>query len=198
MSELNLTTLSSVPVEGIAYKSNLSSFRGSVYGGPTYGVFDNFSTLINWMYEYNPVLGMITVWKEADPGKLYTVGTNLFNVKEISFTFDKQMLPVYTYIKDNKCYVYFFDSSSNDFVNLEIPEAITPKIALSSVHRSHSAKTQVVLGYVRDQRFLCVRLQQDRYSKEYVVKEFDNKIKLFNIGYTSANRFQYEILEVQA
>lgn len=196
--KLDLTKLSSQPIEGISYKSNLSNYRGSVYGGRTYGVFEGFHNLTNWLYEYKPTENTLKVWKEADPSEIHTVSRDLSNISELSFTFDKQMLPVYTYVRDKETFIYFFDSSITDYTHLKIPEAATPKVALSSVHFSHAGDSQVVLGYVRDNRNLCVRLQSERYAQEHVVKEFDNDIKLYNIGFTTANRFQYDVLEIQA
>ena len=63
---LDIHKLSSELVEGIAYKSNLSSFKGSVYGGENFGVFDGFVNIANWLYEYDPAKGELLVWKETD------------------------------------------------------------------------------------------------------------------------------------
>ena len=52
---LNISKLSGEPVEGIAYKSNLSSFKGSVYGGETFGVFDGFINITTWFYDFRSI-----------------------------------------------------------------------------------------------------------------------------------------------
>lgn len=192
---LPIEKLSSIPVPGVAYKSNLSTFKGSVYGGEEYGKFNGFVTVANWVYNYSPTSGQLVVYKEGDPTDEYTILENLFKVSEISFTFDKQMLPIVAYIQEKVCKIYFFDSSLNTYNTIEIPEAVTPKVALNSIRTFHIEDSNVVLGYVKNEKLLCIRLQQDRYSKEIVVKEFANKIKLFNIGYADTNRFQYEVLE---
>lgn len=192
---LKISKLSSEPVEGISYKSNLSSFKGSVYGGDAFGVFDGFINIINWFYEYDTSSGTLRVWKESAPETTYTVFSSLYNLTELSFTFDKQMLAVVSYMLDSKCYVYFFDSSENAYTTLQIPFAKFPKVALNSIHFSHIKDSNVVLGYVKNKKFLYVRLQEDRYSIEYLVKEFRTTIKLYNIGYADTNRFQYEVLE---
>ena len=192
---LKINKLSGEPVEGIAYKSNLSSFKGSVYGGETFGVFDGFVNITNWFYEYDTYTGTLKVWKESLPETKYTVFERLYNITELSFTFDKQMLSVVSYMLDSKCYVYFFDSSENAYATLEIPFAKFPKVALNSIHFSHIKDSNVVLGYVKNKKFLYVRLQEDRYTVEYLVKEFKTTIKLYNIGYADTNRFQYEVLE---
>ena len=192
---LNITQLSSTPVEGVAYKSNLSAYKGSVFGGTEYGKFNGFVSLDNWMYSYTPTNGTLQVWKENDEDVRYEIFTSIFGISEISFTFDKQMLPVATYMQKGICKVYFFDSSLNKYTIIDIPEAVTPKVALNSIRTFHIQDSNVVLGYVKGENTLCVRLQQDRYSKEIIVRVFSNKIKLFNIGYADTNRFQYEVLE---
>lgn len=192
---LDIHKLSSELVEGIAYKSNLSSFKGSVYGGENFGVFDGFVNIANWLYEYDPAKGELLVWKETDESVKHVIFTELYNITELSFTFDKQMLNVVSYVKSGIAYVYFFDSSLNAYNTISFLDVFTPKVALNSINFSHIQDSNVVLGYVKGTSTLCVRLQQDRYTKEYIVKKFDNKIKLFNIGYASTNRFQYEILE---
>lgn len=192
---LHIEKLSSEPIEGVAFKSNLSTFKGSVYGGETFGIFDGFINITNWFYEYSPLIGELVVWKEIDIEDRYVVFTNIFDIKELSFTFDKQMLSVVSYIKQDKCFVYFFDSSLNEYTTLEIPEAKTPKVALNSIHFSHTQDSNVILAYVSKEKKLCIRYQRDRYSKEYVVLNSEKKIKLFNIGYANTNRFQYELLE---
>lgn len=193
--DLPINILSSTPVEGIAYKSNLSTFKGSVYGGETFGIFDGFTKLTNWIYEYFPGDGKLLVWKESDVEDIHTIFSNVFGIKEISFTFDKQMLSVASYIKDNDCVIYFFDSSLNDYTTLIIPGAKDPKVALNSIHFSHVQDSNVILGYITGDKVLCVRYQKDRYSIEYVVLNSNKKIKLFNIGFSNTNRFQYELLE---
>ena len=35
---LHIEKLSSEPIEGVAFKSNLSTFKGSVYGGESFGI----------------------------------------------------------------------------------------------------------------------------------------------------------------
>lgn len=192
---LYIDKLSSEPVEGIAYKSNLSSFKGSVYGGQEFGVFDGFINITNWFYEYNLSTGDLNIWKEALPDVKYNIFEGIFNITELSFTFDKTMLSVVSYMKGGDCFLYFFDSSVNAYVTKEIPLAKFPKVALNSIHFSHIQDSNVVLGYVKDRRSLCVRLQSDRYSIEYLVKRFDTTVKLYNIGYADTNRFQYEVLE---
>ena len=192
---LNITQLSSTPVEGVAYKSNLSAYKGSVFGGTEYGKFNGFVSLDNWMYSYTPNNGTLQVWKENDEDVRYEIFTSIFGISEISFTFDKQMLPVASYMQNKLCYIYFFDSSLNSYNTLNIPNAISPKVALSSIHFSHVQDSEVILGYVTENKKLCIRLQKDRYSIEYPIKIFDKKIKLYNIGYSNKNRFQYEVLE---
>ena len=192
---LQIEKLSSTPVEGIAYKSNLSVYKGSVYGGETYGLFNGFEKIANWIYTYTLTTGELLVWKEQDPYTKYKIFSGVFDISEISFTFDKQMLPVATYMQKGVCKVYFFDSSLNKFTIIDIPEAVTPKVALNSIRTFHIQDSNVVLGYVKGENTLCVRLQKDRYSKEIIVRVFPNKIKLFNIGYANTNRFQYELLE---
>lgn len=192
---LAIDKLSSTPVEGIAYKSNLSSFKGSVYGGETFGTFDGFINIKNWFYEYEQSTGDLNIWKETEPDIKYNIFKGNFGITELSFTFDKQMLNVVSYIRDTSCFLYFFDSSENSYVTINIPSAKHPKVALNSIHFSHIKDSNVVLGYVSDRKNLCVRLQSDRYQKEYLVKQFETTIKLYNIGYADTNRFQYEILE---
>lgn len=192
---LPIGKLSGEAVIGLAYKSNLTAFKGSVFGGQEYGVFDGFVTLANWLYEYEQGTGNLYVWKEIGSSERYTILNGNTGISELSFTFDKQMLPVVSYIKASKSFIYYFDSLENIFITKEIPNAKEPKVALNSVHFSHIRDSNVVLGYIKDEKTLCIRLQEDRYTIEYVVKVFPSKVKLYNIGYADTNRFQYEVLE---
>ena len=165
---LNIEKLSSEPIEGVAFKSNLSTFKGSVYGGETFGSFDGFINITNWFYEYSPLTGELVVWKEIDIEDSYVVFTNIFDIKELSFTFDKQMLSVVSYIKQDKCFVYFFDSGLNEYTTLEIPEAKTPKVALNSIHFSHIQDSNVILAYVSKEKKLCIRYQRILLHTHYL------------------------------
>lgn len=188
--------LSKEPVAGTQFTSNISQFKGSVFGGNIFGVFNNFREITNWFYEYTPETGTLTVWKEEDPSDSHIVFSGIRGITELCFTFDKTMLYVASYIRSKKPYIWYWDSLEGEYRERDLPASTeNPKVALNSLSPLHTEESDVILGYVRDSRYLCIRRQQDRYGKEFIVKEFPKKVKLYSIGFNDKNRFQYEVLE---
>lgn len=196
MMDLPLTTLSSQLMEGVPYSSNLSFYTGYVYGGPSIGTSDNFKVLYKWEYEYHRPTGTLKVWREDKPDEKIVVFDDKPDLYEISFCFNKTMDFIVSYVRVDGSYLRTYDPIQSRYYELYLEKAITPRVALSSVHSTHAPYSEGVVGYIRsDTHELCIRLERDRYLKERVVKKFERRAKLVNISYSDNNRFQYELLE---
>lgn len=189
-----LTTLTKEPDEGTPYTKNLSAFKGVFLGGKDRHMADGLKDPVNWLYEYNPGSGVLTIEKEDGSTSPETVLTDIKELENISVVFDRQMQLVVTYVRQGVCYIWSYDPVHQEYRETEL-EGRHVKATLSSHYRLHAPFSEVVIGYVKDDKTLCIRLQRDRYTREYVVQEFDTKITLHSISYTDKNRFQYEILE---
>ena len=197
MSNYRLFDLSSEPDEGQAFSKNISAFKGVFLGGQTIESFEGLVNPVNWLYEYNPVTGILTVKREDGKSNTVVIFENKLGLQTISVVFDRQMQIVVTYIKGSKCYIYYWDALEDKYIETEL-EGKYVKATLSTHYTLHTAFSEVVVGYVKNDKVLCIRLQRDRYKVEYIIKTFKNKIKLASISYTDKNRFQYEVMESMA
>lgn len=189
-----LLSLTKEPDEGAPYSKNLSAYKGVFLGGETLTSFDGLKNPVNWVYEYNNVEGSLHVQREDGKSERVEVFTGRKALDSISVVFDRQMQIVVTYYKGEKCFIWYWDALEDKYIEYELDGQYI-KATLSSHYTLHAPFSEVVVGYVADNTRLCIRLQRDRYRREYEVHKFDNKIKLFSISYTDKNRFQYEVLE---
>lgn len=189
-----LLELTKEPDEGAPFSKNLSPLKGVFLGGQSPESFDGLKDPVNWVYTYNPLIGKLTLEREDGQSQVITIFEEKRGLDSISVVWDRQMQLVLTYVIGATCYIYYWDALENGYVEKAL-EGDYVKATLISHYTLHSSFSQVVVGYVKDNKTLCIRLQQDRYSREYIVKTFENKIKLYSISYTDKNRFQYEVLE---
>lgn len=189
-----LLDLTEEPDEGTPFSKNLSPLKGVFLGGQSSKSFDGLKDPVHWVYTYEPLLGKLSLQREDKNSEIITVFEDKKGLDYISVVWDRQMQLVVSYVIGSSSYVYYWDALEDKYVE-KVIEGDYIKATLVSHYTLHSSFSQVVLGYVKNQKDLCIRLQQDRYSKEYLVKSFENKIKLINISYTNKNRFQYEVME---
>ena len=189
-----LLQLTEEPDEGTPFSKNLSVHKGVFLGGQSINSFDGLKDPVHWVYEYNPLTGKLQIQREDGRSEVTTIFESKMGLDSISVVFDRQMQLVLTYIIGAKSFIYFWSALDEKYVEQEL-EGEYIKATLVSHNPLHADFSQVVVGYVKNQKELCIRLQQDRYSKEYLVKKFEHKIKLYSISYTDKNRFQYELME---
>lgn len=189
-----LLDLTKEPDEGAPFSKNLSPLKGVFLGGHSSKSFDGLKDPVNWVYEYNPLIGKLTLQREDGKSEIITIFEDKKGLDFISVVWDRQMQLVLTYVIGSTSYIYYWDALEDKYVEKDM-EGTYIKATLISHYTLHSSFSQVVVGYVKNDKELCIRLQQDRYSREYLVKKFENKIKLYSISYTNKNRFQYEVME---
>lgn len=189
-----LLQLTDTPQEGTPFSKNLSDYKGVFLGGQSRTSFDGLSNPVHWLFEYNPITGVLTVEREDGSIGKEEVFTGKKGLESVSVVFDRQMQIVVTYVQHDVCYIWYYDSLEDTYKELALPGRYV-RATLTTHYTLHAPFSEVVIGYVRDEKLLCIRLQRDRYSKEYIVKEFENRIKLISLSYTDKNRFQYEVME---
>lgn len=115
-------------------------------------------------------------------------------IKWVSLAFDQNMHYIVAYALENKeAYLSYYDATINEYVQLSLGKAITPMVRMDDVRLFNDSTRYVVLSYIKN-RNLCVRLQSDKYAKEYVLAE-NAGIRLRQCGMTYESRFQWQILD---
>lgn len=117
---------------------------------------------------------------------------SIFGITHLSFAFDLNMHPMVVYIKDNICYLWWYDSTQSQYVTTEYGEDyIYPQLSLDDNRSNQSQNADVIFAYIKDEN-LYYRQQRDRYLTEYLLKNVGSS-KLKQIGMSKNSRFQFRL-----
>ena len=115
-------------------------------------------------------------------------------VTELSLAFDQNMRPVVAYVAASAAYLYWYDASATAYVTTTLAVGVTnPRVSLDDARKSQVSSSDVILAYLRDGQ-LCMRVQRDRYTVEYVLASvLQSGAILRQIGMSDGLRFQFLI-----
>lgn len=110
------------------------------------------------------------------------------SVESISFTLDLNLRPLLVYVKHNKTYMYWFNSSIGKMDTTEWGvDYKFPQVALDEIREENSSQSDVIFAYIRDNE-LCIRYQRDRFTIQTILAEAP---RLKQIGMLVNNRFGF-------
>lgn len=111
-------------------------------------------------------------------------------ISEISFTFDQNMRSALAFVKDDRAYLRWYDTSVGAQTVTELAsDVITPRVSLDDKRYTQSAINDVILAYIRSGS-LYYRQQRDRFLIEYFLAS-DITTGLIKIGMNRQFRFQF-------
>lgn len=182
-------TLSSSSIIGsyiLAKKYDVSNLLDYEYGG--IAVNDNSMGRLYQLWRCRLVGNDVIIdAPEAAPTIIYSAA----NITEISFTFDSNLQPAIVFVQDSIPKLRWYDTTIPGFDVIEIPYAVTPRIALDDLRESQNTNRDIILGYLKNNS-LCCRQQRDRFLIEYVLTESLYK-RLVKMGMSNKLRMQFTL-----
>ena len=139
------------------------------------------------------------VWKAWTDGKkvyLQRVGLDVIHtvlededITEIDVTFDQNMRPCVAYYSNDVSKLFWYDTSLGKAVTTSFSKDILrPRVSLDDKRRFNVSNSDILFFYQRD-KYLCYRLQRERFTIEHVIFE-DTKYRfLWKIGMGTKRRF---------
>lgn len=139
------------------------------------------------------------VWKAWTDGKkvyLQRVGLDVIHIvledediTEIDVTFDQNMRPCVAYYSNDVSKLFWYDTSLGKAVTTSFSKDILrPRVSLDDKRRFNVSNSDILFFYQRD-KYLCYRLQRERFTIEHVIFE-DTKYRfLWKIGMGTNRRF---------
>ena len=107
----------------------------------------------------------------------------------ISLAFDQNMHFNLAYVVGRVGYLYWYDAASQRYVTTNLGSVVTPFIRLDDVRLYMEGYSDIILSYIVNEA-LCVRVQRDRFSVEYVLAR-NAGTKIEQCGMNRVNRFQW-------
>lgn len=108
----------------------------------------------------------------------------------ISFCFDQNMHYNLAYILPNSgAFLYWYDANQQAYVTTSLGSVHTPFIRMDDVRRHPSFWNDIILSYIKGNA-LCVRLQRDRFSVEYMLASSAGN-SIVQCGMNKSLRFQW-------
>lgn len=113
---------------------------------------------------------------------------NVENVTALSLGFDLSMRPVITYLANNHCYLWFYDTAVSKQITTDLGSEITfPQLSLDERRSVQSSNADVILTYIRNNK-MYMRLQRERFQAEH---EITRAKRLIQIGSMKNSRFGF-------
>lgn len=119
---------------------------------------------------------------------------NVGDLKQLCFCFSISMIYYIAYTTDDGCYLYWYDTQTNDYSTLKLPDGTeNPQLSLDERRTFNLNNADVILSYTNSGRLIC-RNQRDRFGVEYVLSE-ETVGKLVQTGITKNGRFSFKFEE---
>ena len=119
--------------------------------------------------------------------QLYRVGKGC---EWISFSFDQNMFFCVAYQIGNMAFFYWNNVALHEYELIELGEAIHPTVRLDYVRDVGKGDSELILSYIKNGD-LCIRVQRDRFTKEYNVNRNAGNV-IVQCGFTTQNRFEWK------
>lgn len=120
------------------------------------------------------------------------------SVTSLSLAFNQSMQITFAYVSNGLPYLYWYDTQVAAQVTTPLsPDVVTPKVSLDDNRNSQTGSSDIILAYIKANQ-LCMRVQRDRYTVEYIspeVLQAGSILKQIGMSSTLANelRFQFEV-----
>ena len=132
-------------------------------------------------------------YQRVDTNDIYKL-MDIDNVTELDLTFDQNMQFCLTYVSNNISYIYWFDTAQDGYVTDMYEGIRNPRVSLDDKRRFNVSDSDIIFAYMKDNN-LCYRQQRERFTKEYVLKSYQDKFKriLWRIGMGRQHRFLFYV-----
>lgn len=115
---------------------------------------------------------------------------NVENVTALSFSFDLSMRPIVTYIANESCYLWWYDTSVSKQITSHLgTDIIFPQLALDEHRDMQSSNADVIFSYIKNHT-AYMRLQRERFLIEH---EIAAAKRLVQIGMMTNQRFGFAL-----
>ena len=115
----------------------------------------------------------LQVWLEADnrpPSILLPSPTN--SITDISIAFNQNADLHYAWVDAGTARLRYYDTLTSSMQTMTLPEGVrTPKITLDDKRPTQTARSDIILSYVKDDNKLYFRMQRDRFGVEYMLDD---------------------------
>ena len=123
-------------------------------------------------------------------GLITHIVLNVENVAALSFSFDLSMRPIVTYLANESCYLWWYDTSVSKQITSNLGTGITfPQLALDEHREVQSANADVIFSYIKHNK-AYMRLQRERFLIEH---EIAAAKRLVQIGMMTNQRFGFAL-----
>ena len=111
-------------------------------------------------------------------------------ITEFSFTFDQNMKPVIAYKQNFFMKLYWYNTVISDYqIDVYTTKHTSPMVLLDDKRDFNRSNSDVIFVYI-NYRYLCMRLQRDRYLIEYKLASRIG-LPLLNFGMGKNLRLQF-------
>ena len=115
---------------------------------------------------------------------------NVENVTALSFSFDLSMRPIVTYLANEHCYLWWYDTAVSKQITSNLGTGITfPQLALDEHRDMQSSNADVIFSYIKNNK-AYLRLQRERFLIEH---EIAAAKRLVQIGMMTNQRFGFAL-----
>jgi hypothetical protein len=115
---------------------------------------------------------------------------NVENVTALSFSFDLSMRPIVTYLANEHCYLWWYDTAVSKQITSNLGTGITfPQLALDEHREVKSSNADVIFSYIKNNKAYML-LQRERFLVEH---EITAAKRLVQIGMMTNQRFGFAL-----
>lgn len=144
-----------------------------------------------WKAWYDPETAQLLVQPQVTMTEPILVMTQP-RASYIGLTFDRNMNLSVCWRIANVVYLYWFDTTRNQYVTEEFIGGRSPRVTHDDKRLRADSWDDVLLFYLVEDR-VKMRVQRDRFLIEHDIGEVDSRMNLYRCGMTTQNRIQLEI-----
>ena len=115
------------------------------------------------------------------------------NITEVDFTFDQNMRPCFTFVTNNICKIYWYNTLIANFEVTDLEGIKNPRVSLDDKRTFNVANSDIILAYINSENSLCCRYQRERFTIEHQLSQLDGATSLVKIGVDNKNRFSFKL-----
>lgn len=148
---------------------------------PTYQMWE--------MYYENNVIKL----KSLTNNKNYII-KSVTDVKKLTFSFTLNMNVTYSYTKDDKVFLVYYDSIEQQDKEVVYENISHPTIIYDDYRYSQTSSSDVLFFYINKRTLkLCYRLLRDRFTVEYELYSVSKNTKIVRIGMADNFRLKFKL-----
>lgn len=116
----------------------------------------------------------------------------VLNANELTVSFDNNMQPVASFIKDNAAKLYWYDGTISAFRVESLPNARSPMVRMDDVRDGQSTNRDLIWSYIRA-NYVWFRKSRDRFLVEYPLFPCHKWQFIYQCGMNVTNCYQWQM-----